>query len=157
MNDTAVHAASRQIVVEDVFPHAPGTIWRTLTSGALMARWIRMEPTGFAPVVGNRFTYQTRPEGAWDGIIRCEVLEVIENRRFSYSWTGGDENNSGYGSRLDTVVTFTLEPVDTGTRLRVVHSGFALPRNEVAFRNMSGGWSTVSQRIGDIAAETLSQ
>lgn len=98
------------------------------------------EPTGFSPSPGNRFTYRTTPAGAWDGTIRCEVLEVIRNHRFAFSWIGGHDDNVGYGSPLDTIVTFTLEEAGTGTRLRVVHSGFVLPRNETTYANMSGGW-----------------
>jgi uncharacterized protein YndB with AHSA1/START domain len=152
MNDTALQSATRQIVVDDVFPHAPETIWKTLTSGELMGRWL-MAPTGFAPVKGNRFTYQTTPAGAWDGVIHCEVLEAIPNERLAYAWRGGHETNIGYGSRLDTVVTFTLSRVENGTRLRLVHSGFVLPRNESAFTTMSGGWNKVVPRIGTIAGE----
>ena len=152
MNDAALQSATQQIVVDDVFPHAPETIWKTLTSGELMGRWL-MAPTGFAPVKGNRFTYQTTPAGAWDGVIHCEVLEAIPNERLAYAWRGGHETNTGYGSRLDTVVTFTLSRVENGTRLRLVHSGFVLPRNESAFTSMSGGWNKVVPRIGAIAGE----
>lgn len=146
-------APSQEIVVDEVFPHAPETIWKTLTSGELMGRWLGMAPAGFEPVVGNRFTYQTTAAGEWDGTIQCEVLELIPNQRFVYSWKGGHSGNAGYGSLLDTVVTFTLSQVEGGTRLRLVHSGFVLPRNDSAYRNMSGGWSQVVPRIGAIAGE----
>ncbi|MFN4206029.1 MAG: SRPBCC family protein [Agrobacterium albertimagni] len=146
MTDSGVLASFQQIVVDEIFPHAPEVVWRALTTGEIMARWL-MEPTGFQPIVGNCFTYQTKPAGEWDGTIHCEVLEVVENRRFSHAWRGGHESNKGYGSRLDTVVTWTLEPVDAGTRIRLVHSGFELPNNEVAFRNMGDGWKVVVPRL----------
>jgi uncharacterized protein YndB with AHSA1/START domain len=144
---------TQAIVVEEVFPHTPETIWKTLTSSALMGRWLHMKPVGFAAVTGTRFTYQTTPAGAWNGVIHCQVLEAVPNERLAYSWQGGHEGNVGYGSRLDTVVTFTLARVEGGTRLRFVHSGFALPHNDAAFRNMSGGWKKVVPGIGAIAAE----
>ena len=136
----------QDIVVDEILPHAPETIWKALTDGALMKRWM-MEPTGFAAVVGNRFTYQTKPAGEWDGTIRCEVLEVIPTERFSYAWRGGDEANVGYGSMLDTVVTWTLSKAGTGTRLRLVHAGFVTPKNDTAFQNMSTGWKTVLAKL----------
>ena len=108
--------------------------------------------TGFAPVVGTRFTYQTTPAGPWDGVIHCQVLEALPNARLAYSWKGGDDANVGYGSKLDTVVAWTLTRLQGGTRLRVVHSGFRVPTNESAFRSMSGGWSKVVQKIGTLAA-----
>jgi uncharacterized protein YndB with AHSA1/START domain len=153
MNETALKSHTQQIVVDDVFPHAPETIWKTLTDGELMGRWLGMTPTGFEPVKGKRFTYQTTAAGAWDGVIHCEVLEVIPNQRLAYAWNGGHEGNTGYGSRLDTVVTFTLSRAENGTRLSLVHSGFVLPQNEIAFTNMGGGWKKVVPRIGALAGE----
>jgi len=143
----------QNIVVDEVFPHAPETIWKALTTPALMSRWIHMPATGFAPVIGNQFTYQTTPAGQWDGVIRCEVLDVVPNERLVYAWRSGHETNTGYGSKLDTVVTFTLTREGEGTRLRAVHSGFELPRNETAYRNMSGGWKKVVHDLVSVAAE----
>lgn len=154
MNETALDARPGQIVVDETFPHPPETLWRTLTTAELIGRWLKMAPTEFEPAVGNRFTMQTTPAGSWDGRIHCEVLEVAPNSRFAFSWKGGHSENAGYGSSLDTVVTFTLEAVEGGTRLRMVHSGFVLPRNDVAYRNMSGGWDSVVPRIGALTAET---
>jgi uncharacterized protein YndB with AHSA1/START domain len=148
LRPTALTSITQDIVVDEVFPHAPGTIWKTLTTGALMARWL-MEPRGFAAVPGTRFTYQTKPAGAWDGTIHCEVLEVVPNERFVYAWKGGAASNDGYGSPLDTVVTFTLTQVAEGTRLKLVHSGFVTPVNDVAFENMSNGWRKVVPNLGN--------
>ena len=153
MNDGIALQGSREIVVDEIFPHAPETIWKTLTSAELMGRWLGMAPTGFEPEVGNRFTYQTTSAGEWDGTIQCEVLEVVPNERFVYAWRGGHADNLGYGSLLDTVVTFTLSRVEGGTRVSLVHSGFVLPKNETAYRNMSGGWSQVVPRIGTLTDE----
>lgn len=152
MNDIALQSVTRDIVVDEVFPHAPETIWKTLTTGELIGRWL-MAPTGFEPVKGNRFTFQTKPAGAWDGVIHCQVLEVIPNERFVYSWRGGHEGNTGYGSLLDTVVTWTLARTGNGTSVRLVHSGFVTPRNESAFRTMGEGWKKVVPSIGRIADE----
>jgi uncharacterized protein YndB with AHSA1/START domain len=153
MNDAALKSGTQDIVVDEVFPHAPETLWKTLTNGALMARWLKMTPIGFEPVKGKRFTYQTTPSRAWDGIIHCEVQEAIANERLVYNWRSGHAENVGYGAPLDTVVTFTLSKVGNGTRLRLVHSGFVLPRNQLAFKNMGEGWKKVVPTIGAIAGE----
>jgi uncharacterized protein YndB with AHSA1/START domain len=156
MNDADLKAPAntdtQQIVVDEVFPHAPQTIWRTLTAGELMSRWL-MAPTGFEPVAGNRFTFQTKPAGVWDGVIHCEVLEAIPNERLAYAWKSGDVGNVGYGSQLDTIVRWTLTPVDGGTRLRLVHSGFVTPKNNSAFDSMGSAWPKVVQSIGTLAGE----
>jgi uncharacterized protein YndB with AHSA1/START domain len=147
MNSAALKLDTRDIVVDEVFPHAPETIWKALTDGALMGRWM-MEPAGFEPVKGKRFTFKTTPAGEWDGTIHCQVIEVLPNERFAYAWQGGHETNAGYGSRLDTVVTWTLAREGGGTRLRLVHSGFVTPKNDTAFKNMSDGWPKVLSRLG---------
>ena len=151
----AMNPDTQAIVVDEVFPHAPAVIWKALTSGELIGRWL-MAPTGFEPVAGSHFTFQTIPAGEWDGTIHCEVLEVVPNERLSYGWRGGHEGNEGYGSKLETVVTFTLAKSETGTRLRLVHSGFVLPRNDTAYRNMSEGWKKVVKRLDAVVAEEAS-
>jgi uncharacterized protein YndB with AHSA1/START domain len=152
MNDAALESRTQDIVVDEVFPHAPEMIWKVLTTGELIGRWL-MAPTGFEPREGKRFTFQTTPAGEWDGIIHCLVLEVKPNERLAFAWKGGHEANTGYGSRLDTVVTWMLSKVEGGTRLRLVHSGFVLPRNDSAFKTMSEGWKKVVQNIGAIVGE----
>ena len=87
MSVTAMKPDTHDIVVDDVFPHAPEAIWKLLTTGALIDRWL-MKSTGFAAVEGTRFTLQTTPAGAWDGLIHCQVLEVIPNERIVYNWNG---------------------------------------------------------------------
>ncbi|MFZ2158861.1 MAG: SRPBCC domain-containing protein [Bradyrhizobium sp.] len=153
MSATALKSDTQAIVVDEVLPHAPETIWKALTTNELIGRWLKMSPTGFEPVKGRHFTMKTTPAGAWDGVIHCEVLEAIPNQRLAFAWKGGHEGNVGYGAPLDTVATFTLSRVENGTRLRLVHSGFVLPRNELAFKNMGEGWKKVVPSIGVIAAE----
>ena len=152
MSDAASKVDTQQIMVDEVFPHAPEIIWKTLTTGDLIGRWL-MTPAGFEPVKGKQFTFQTKPAGKWDGTIHCQVLEVIPNQRLAYSWQGGDESNVGYGSRLNTVVTWTLTQVENGTRLQLVHSGFVTPQNDSALKTMGEGWKKVVPNIGSIANE----
>jgi len=90
MTDAAMILDTQDIVVEEVFPHAPETIWKTLTTGDLIGRWL-MKPTEFEPVKGRHFTFQTTPAGMWDGVIHCQVLEATPNERFAFAWKGGHE------------------------------------------------------------------
>jgi uncharacterized protein YndB with AHSA1/START domain len=151
MTATARRQATREIVVEDVLPHAPETVWKTLTSSELIGRWLM--PNDFEPVVGRPFTFKTRQMGGWDGVVHCEVLEMKPNEKLVYSWKGGSDDNPAYGSRLDSIVTWTLTPVEGGTQLCLVHSGFRSPGNDFAFDAMSGGWAKIAQGIRRVAAE----
>ena len=152
MNHAALKSATQDIVVEEVFPHEPATIWKTLSTGDLIGRWL-MKPTGFEPIAGKPFTFQTTPAGQWDGVIHCRVLEAVPNERLVYSWQGGHESNAGYGSPLNTVVTLTLEKAQHGTLLRLIHSGFATPRNDSALEVMGKGWKKIMSSIATIFDE----
>jgi uncharacterized protein YndB with AHSA1/START domain len=145
-------AATQAIIVDEVFPHAPAVIWKTLTTGELIGRWL-MQPTGFAAIKGTRFTYHTKAAGAWDGVIHCQVLEVVAQERLVYSWQGGHADNVGYGAPLETTVTWTLAKVADGTRLRLVHAGFHLPVNASAYQTMSGGWVKVFRNIDAVSGD----
>ena len=152
MSAAEVKAETQSIVIDEVLPHAAAAVWKALTTARLIGRWL-MPPSGFAAVEGNTFTFQTTPGGAWDGVIHCRVLEVVPNRRLVYAWKGGDTRNTGYGAPLDTLVTWSLTPVEAGTRVRLVHSGFVLPRNETAYKGMSDGWTKVVRRLDEISGE----
>jgi uncharacterized protein YndB with AHSA1/START domain len=141
---------TRDIVVEGVLPHAPEVVWTALTTAELIGRWLM--PNDFEPAGGKHFNFRTQPMGDWDGVVHCEVLEVVPHRKLVYTWKGGSDTNRGYGSRLDTVVTWTLTAVDGGTLLRLVHAGFRLPQNNAAFGAMSPGWSRILNRIGRVIA-----
>ena len=143
--------AVRDIVVEEVLPHRPEKVWHALTSSDLIARWLM--PNDFEPVLGKRFTFRTDPMGSWDGVIHCQVLEIVPPKRIVYSWKGGAADNPKYGSLLDTTATWTLEPVGQGTRIKLVHAGFRTPANDHAYQAMSSGWGKVIQRISEIAAD----
>jgi uncharacterized protein YndB with AHSA1/START domain len=69
----------------------------------------------FEPVVGRRFQFRAKPVAGWSGVVDCEVLALDAPRRMAWRWKS---------DVIDTTVTFTLEQVETGTRLRLVHDGF---------------------------------
>jgi uncharacterized protein YndB with AHSA1/START domain len=135
---------TRDITVEAVLPHAPETVWKTLTTSGLIAQWLM--PNDFELVIGKRFTFKTKPRDGWDGVVHCEVLEIVANERLVYSWMGGAEGSTK-ATTLDSLVTWTLTPEPGGTRLQLVHSGFRSPENDFAFEAMSPGWNRVMASI----------
>ncbi|MEH2512459.1 uncharacterized protein YndB with AHSA1/START domain [Nitrobacteraceae bacterium AZCC 1564] len=142
---------TQSIVVEKTLLHAPEKIWRTLTQSALIAKWLM--PNDFEARVGHRFTFMTKPVGDWDGVVHCEVLDCDPPRLLRYSWKGGSDANPKYGSKLDTIVTWTLTRADDGTHVRMEHSGFRLPENQFAWGAMSPGWGRVLDGIARVTAE----
>ncbi|MBR1204149.1 MULTISPECIES: SRPBCC domain-containing protein [unclassified Bradyrhizobium] len=139
------------ITVEKVLPYAADRIWRTLTTSELLMKWLM--PNDFHPSVGHKFTFRTKPIGDWDGVVHCEVLDCDPPRLLRYSWKGGADTNPEFGSKLDSVVTWTLTPVEGGTQVRMVHDGFVFPGNRYAFDMMSPGWGKIVDAIGRVTAE----
>ncbi len=121
MNDKA-------ILLEFDLPHSPRKVWRALTDPQLLARWLMK--TNFAPVVGQAFQFERDATPAWDGVIQGEVIQSEELKSLSYSWRA---------LGVDTVVTWTLEPIPGGTRLRLEQSGFD-PEHKQAWGGALAGW-----------------
>jgi uncharacterized protein YndB with AHSA1/START domain len=76
--------------------------------------------------------------------VNCRTLEIEAHRKLSYTWVVGD-------MVLDTVVTFTLTPTASGTRLTVVQSGFT-PGQQREFGGARYGWTKMGGRLADLLA-----
>jgi hypothetical protein len=88
-------------------------------------------PNDFAPVLGHKFTFRTDPAPGFDGIVRCEVMEIDPPRRLVYSWQGGP---------LNTIVTYVLEAIPGGTRIHFTHDGFEGIKQRLIGGMMGRGW-----------------
>jgi uncharacterized protein YndB with AHSA1/START domain len=126
--------------------HSPAKVWRALTDPALLSEWL-------LPVVerelkltpGTAFTFKTQPYPGWDGTVHCRALEIEAQKKLSYSWV--------VGGMLDTIVTFTLTPTASGTRLSLVQSGFK-PEQKQNFGGARYGWKLMGGKLVDLLART---
>lgn len=126
--------ATRSLVVEREWPHAPEKFWRALTQSELIADWLTAND--FLAAVGHRFTFRAPPRENWNGVTDCEVLAVELNERLAYRWSAsGEEAAAG----LKTVVTWTLVRTEGGTLVRMEQSGFR-PEDERMYQGASYGW-----------------
>ena len=130
---------SRQILLEQHYSHDPAQVWNALTDPDAMADWL-MPSEGFAARVGTKFRFRTKPQPGWDGIVNCEVLHVDEPRRLAYSWVGTKQTNG-------TIVTWTLEPTEGGTLLRLEHSGFQGISGYLMRLMLGSGWKKMLARF----------
>lgn len=139
-NDRTQAEQTETITFELDFKHSPKKVWRALTDPDLLSKWL-------LPVVdlklhnGARFTFQAPPKPGWDGQVSCQVVEIDEGKKLSYSWRVGED--------LDTVVTFSVTPTDVGTHLSIVQTGFK-PHQKQNFGGARYGWRLMTDRLSDV-------
>lgn len=133
MND--MPAGTRSVVVEREIPYPPEKIWRALTVPHLIEEWLMKND--FKPVVDHRFELSAD----WGGV-ECQVQTVDPNKTLSYTWDTKD---------LESVVTWTLTPTGSGTRLRMEQTGFRLDQ-EPYFRGATVGWPRFLTALEEVLA-----
>jgi uncharacterized protein YndB with AHSA1/START domain len=114
---------TRSVIVEREIPHPPEKIWRALTQPHLIQEWLMNND--FQPVVNHRFNLRAD----W-GAVDCQVLAVDPHKTLSYTW-------GAFG--LESVVTWTLTPTQTGTHLRMEQAGFRADQQQ-AYQGAQYGW-----------------
>jgi uncharacterized protein YndB with AHSA1/START domain len=125
------------IDVTMVYPHPVERVWAALTSADALAAWLM--PNDFEPTPGHHFTLRTKPAPGFDGIVRCEVLEIEPPKRMVWSWAGG---------QIDTTVTFTLEPEgQAATRFRMHQTGFHGLGGQLTRRILAGGYPRILGKL----------
>ena len=112
LTDTTPRAQTETISFEFDLRHPPEKVWRALTDPALLAEWL-LPVTGFNLAPGATFTLHAQPQPGWHLTGNCQLIEIVPLQRLSYTWVVGE-------TEMDTVVTFTLTPTESGTRLSLV-------------------------------------
>lgn len=121
--------------------HAPEKVWRALTEPELLEQWL-LPTIGFKLEPGASFAFKTQPYPGWDGTVNCRVVEIEPRRKLSYTWVVGD-------MVIDTVVTFTLTPTASGTRVSLRQTGFKV-ENKQAFGGQRYGWNMMGNRLVEL-------
>lgn len=135
-------------------PASQDRVWAALTTRDGLAGWfcsdaqIDLRPGGLI-----HFFWQTIPD--CQGI----VVTVDPMSRFSYRWHPGSEQDSSIpiAEQSLTLVEFTLAPVDGGTRLSLVESGFAALPSAIYARvwgENTQGWDEELVNLSSFCART---
>ena len=119
----------RDLHFENTYPHPIEHVWQTITSSEAMSQWLM--PNDFQPILRHRFQFRTKPAPGFDGIVNCEVLELVPPERLVYSWVGGGVN---------TRLIWTLKRVPEGTALTLDHVGFTGLRGMLVSSILGKGW-----------------
>ena len=119
-------------------------MWRALTDHREFGTWFRVRldgPFASGQPVRGQITYPGYEHLRFEAVVQ----RLEPERLFSFTWHPyAIDPARDYSGEPSTLVEFTLEPAPSGTRLRVVESGFdRLPseRRLEAFRMNEGCWT----------------
>jgi uncharacterized protein YndB with AHSA1/START domain len=119
-------------------------VWRALSDADEFAKWFGVKLDGGfaegATVNGD----VTHSDGRHLCTIEMQIQRIEAERYFSYRWHPYSVDATyDYSVEPTTLVEFTLEETEGGTRVTIVESGFdqiPLARRAEAFRMNTGGW-----------------
>ena len=114
-------------------------VWAFLTDPQKLSMWLMDSDLSTTP--GTKFKFTSPPSGRWDGKIYCEIQDIIENERISYTWSANDIG-------VNTLVTFDLERTPEGTRLILTHAGFKDALSGSTGRH-AAGWAGCLKALRD--------
>lgn len=146
---------TRTIRIKTVLPYAVDKVWRALTEADLLGSWFMKNDMVAKP--GYQFTFRMAPQKGWDGITHCEILSIDPQKYISYSYRGeatgekalacagihseaADNITKGIFTKLDTIVSFRLEPTCGGTILYLEQSGYSGIKLVLISLIMQMGW-----------------
>jgi uncharacterized protein YndB with AHSA1/START domain len=124
--------------IERTYSAPAKKVWEAITDKAKMKQWY-FDLSEFKAEVGFEFSFAGQGAKGEKYIHLCKILEVIENKKISYSWTYKD--HQGY-----SVVTFELfEEGKDKTRVKLTHAGLeTFPgTGDFARTSFEGGWNAL--------------
>ena len=136
------HDNSQPLMVEQTYKASPEKVWKALTEKEQMKQWY-FNLDDFKAERGFEFSFPGQGQKGENYIHHCKILEVVEMKKLSYSWTY--EGYQGY-----SVVTFELFPQGNDTKLRLTHTGLeSFPANNADFAKSSflGGWTELVTKL----------
>jgi uncharacterized protein YndB with AHSA1/START domain len=119
-------------------------VWHALTDSATLSKWMMFPVNNFQAVVGHAFQFSGAP--GFDASIDCEVLEVDEPNKLSYTWATMGQGDVPH----TTVVSWTLSEAISGvTRLHLEQSGFRTgARQELGGARAS--WKAMVEQLQEV-------
>ena len=147
-----MNAQTTDRIVKEIVLKAPiSRVWKAISNAQEFGEWFKVDMSGvkFEPgqPVHAKMTYPGHEGMPFEMV----VAQVEPERLFSFRWHPyGIDSNVDYTSEPMTLIEFTLEEVEGGTKLTVTESGFdgvPLARRGEAFRMNSEGWGIQIQNV----------
>jgi uncharacterized protein YndB with AHSA1/START domain len=122
-------------------------VWRALTDISEFCKWFSAETDdpAFQPGANIKFR-STYPGPYYKMEFSVNIEEMAAEQTFSWRWhPGAKVPGEDVSSEPMTLVTFTLEDAEGGTRVTVTETGFDelfATRRDRAFKDNDSGWKT---------------
>ena len=131
----------------------PARVFLALTSNEITKWWIRPGVFDTREWVGDvRVGGKWRASGIGNGnpyALEGEFTELDPPHKLAHTW-------HPVGAPIPpSIVTYTLEEIEGGTRLRVVHSGLSAP--PPMFSNTSVGWETSLDKLTELLSVNIAR
>jgi len=145
----------RTIHIQTTLPYPHGVVWQALIDAKILGTWF-ME-NNIIPEKGTEFTFRMAPQKGWDGITHCKIIDVNPFREISYTYCGeatgekalacaginsnaADKAGKNIFTKLNTILKFTLTPMQGGTILSLEQSGYKGLMQVIVSLIMQMGW-----------------
>ena len=135
------------VVIEIEIDAPPERVFRALTDAKELEVWWKEEsitphPWALQPHLGGHWKTggSSKSLGSWE--TWGEIVEFDPPRVLAMTWHERLDKSRPFG---ETIVKYELEPIPSGTRLRLTHSGFA--SYQAAFEDYSKGWTPVLELL----------
>lgn len=141
----AADLAEGEILASVEIPAPPERVFRALASTEIVEWWVR--PRVFDT---REWTADLRVGGSWRAsglgngrpyVLEGEFLEIDPPRRLVHTW------HVAAAPGVVTTVTYRLEPIESGTRVTLRHSGIT---SRPICINTCIGWETSFERLAEL-------
>ncbi len=125
-------------IIERTYKAPVSLVWKAITQKELMKQWY-FDLKEFKAEVGFVFEFTGGPSPEKQYLHRCEIIEVIPEKKLKHSWEYVTYSGKSY-------VTFELFPEGNSTRLKLTHEGLeTFPENnpDFAAKNFAEGWTMI--------------
>jgi uncharacterized protein YndB with AHSA1/START domain len=137
------------VVIEIEIGAPPEQVFRALSNAPELAAWwtepgVSAHPWTFDAKVGGAWKTGGSSQGHGDWETWGEIVEFDPPRVLAMTWHERLDKPRPFG---ETLLRYELEPIPSGTRLRLTHSGFAAYQD--ALDDYSKGWHPVLGLLRD--------
>lgn len=123
---------AKEIKIERFYPNSIDEVWNAIATSEALSEWLM--PTDFKLEKEYEFTFKTKPQPGFDGIVKCKIIDFEIPTKLTYTWQGGP-------LKKPTIINFELQSTQEGTMLYFTHSGFEGFINQYIVRFILGkGW-----------------